>query len=153
MKILTASFKTSKELQESVFEDDIELNEYLDRAYFYLSSQKWCKSINKGWLAKGWPGVLAICYFQINPDFGADEFVWVVVGDLPTAYIDIESATELGEVLSSYVVIMEDWVDAVESGKSLDDVFPVEVTPNKKFTSLLKKRLLFIKERIIPLSR
>jgi len=72
----------------------------------------------------------------------------IIVGDIPPAYIDIESATSPNEVVASYIEIMCDWVACVERGESTDDCYPVEVPPTEKYAKMLKKRLELLSEEL-----
>ena len=91
-------------------DDVIKLSE---DAQNYLGSFHWCKRIINGWLSHEWGYILGIFYFEIEPlkESSADKFVWIVVGDLPSAYIDTVSATNALSALESYVFLMEDWID------------------------------------------
>ena len=130
------------------FDDIIKLSV---EAKNYLNSFDWCRNINRGWLAQEWGYVLCVFYFEITPrpDSKADNFVWIVVGDLPTVYIDIESATNVKEVLESYIFLMQDWIDQVNNGKSIDNCYPIEVKPTKKMAKMLEGRIKIIKDDFI----
>ncbi|MDD4968141.1 MAG: DUF4826 family protein [Paludibacter sp.] len=117
----------------------------------YLNSFVWCNKILNGWLVKDWGYMLCIFYFEIDsvPQSGADKFVWIIVGDLPSAYIDIESAHNELEAFEVYVFLMEEWITNVEQGKSVDDCFPINVKPSKKHANMLSNRVKIIKSDFI----
>lgn len=50
---------------------------------------------------------------------------WVVVGDLPPAYLVVDDSPTLLEALSTYEELMADWIAAVRDGRSIDDCTPV----------------------------
>lgn len=135
--------------QASTFEDILGLSEKDKNLYGlsveaknYLLRHKWCKSILSGWLAVYWEGVLGVFLFEIEPSgSGVDEYVWIVVGDIPPAYVDVESGENSREVLESYVAIMRDWADTVLKGESVEDCYPVEVPPTKEYADMLQNRL------------
>ena len=114
----------------------------------YLSSFKWCKKIIEGYVAKEWGYILGIFYFKIEPTLGsgADNSVWLIVGDIPPAYIDIRSATNEYEALNSYVFLMEDWINHVKDGKSVDECYPINVEPSEEYADMLSSRIEIIKE-------
>ncbi len=118
----------------------------------YLASFAWCDAILNGWLVKDWGYMLCIFYFEINPTYGseADNFVWVVVGDIPPAYVDIKSANTELEVLKVYVDLMEAWIDKVRDGKSVKECFPIHVEPTLKYADMLSSRVKIIKSDFIP---
>lgn len=117
----------------------------------YLSSFNWCNSILDGWLVKEWGYILCVFYFKIrpSPDSGADEFVWIIVGDIPPAYIDIKSAHDEFDALEVYVSLMEEWINNVKKGKSVDNCFPISVSPSKKHAIMLSNRIDIIKNDLI----
>ena len=130
-------------------EDDIDTILLAKKAENYLLSHPWCNSIENGWLAVSWGYIMCVFLFKITSDEEeVDDYVWMVVGDLPYVYVDIESATEPKEVLECYVDILSDWVDAVESDDSVAHCYPVEVPPDKEYARMLKSKLGFISKEI-----
>jgi hypothetical protein len=116
----------------------------------FLLAHKWCGEVVKGWLSIGWGDMLAVFLFEIIPNGNkADKFVWVVNGDLPSAYIEIESAKNWNEVLRSYVNLMEDWVYCVVNNLSTDKCYPIGVSPTKEYAEMLNSRIQIIKEEIL----
>lgn len=137
-------------ISRSEIEEQEEVKKLSDEAVRYLRGQTWCKEVQQGWIGEEWGGILSVFLFKILPsDEGIDDYVWVVVGDIPPAYIDIESSESVDEVLEGYVYIMSEWVKRVEKGRSVDDWFPVSVPPEKKYADMLKSRLTFIKDNIL----
>jgi hypothetical protein len=61
-----------------------------NEACAFLLAQSWCRAVRVLTLKKWIEGVLALLYAEIEPEpqSGAAEAVWVVVGDLPPAYFD-----------------------------------------------------------------
>ena len=51
--------------------------------------------------------------------------------------------------LDAYLGKMQDWVDAVDEGRSVEDLLPVNAAPTKEYADLLRGRLEFIGERIL----
>ncbi|MDL2213830.1 hypothetical protein LJC29_07685 [Bacteroides sp. OttesenSCG-928-N06] len=136
--------------------DDIEhIDEVLElstEAQKYLSSFPWCNKILRGWLAKSWGYMLCVFYFEIEPKplYGADNFLWIIVGDIPPAYIDIESAHNELEALEAYVYLMEEWINTFRQGKSIENCFPINIEPSEKYANMLSKRMEIVKTNFIP---
>lgn len=131
------------------------INEVIDlslEAKKYLDSFEWCTMIVNGWLAKDYGYMLCIFYFEIvpTPGTGADKYVWIIVGDLPPCYIDIESAQNKLEALETYIFLMDEWSHNVLNDKSVDDCFPINVEPTKKYAEMLLSRTEIIKSDFIP---
>ena len=57
---------------------------------------------------------------------GTDEYLWVLVGDLTSAYFVTDYSPTLRSAAKVYYRLMQDWVSAVLSKAPLDDVYPVE---------------------------
>lgn len=149
MNIDTSQFIPTDRIDTSDVEDKDEVIQLVEEAEGYLKSQKWCSSIKNGWYAVGWGYMLGVFYYEIIPNGDADSSVWVVVGDLPTAYIDIESANDEIEVILSYVELMEDWIENVENGNSVEDCFPINVSPTREHAAMLRDRTKLIREEIL----
>jgi len=88
---------------------------------------------------------LAIFLFKINPlHVEVDDYVWIVVGDIPPAYIDVESGKNPKEVLESYIFVMNDWVSNVLEGKGVGESYPMNVLPTMEYATMLKNRLVIL---------
>jgi len=129
-----------------------EVLDLANEAREYLSSFKWCKEITNGWLAAEFGYMLCVFYFEIVPSEGskADNFVWIIVGDIPPAYIDVVSAPNVKDAIISYCEIMEDWIDVVNKGNSVEECFPISVDPTKEHADMLKTRITLIKNELLP---
>ena len=78
-----------------------------------------------------------------------DNLIWVIVGDLPSAYITVENSPNPACALDSYIGAMEDWVEAVEQGRPVFDIIPVNAEPTLANAQRLKTRLSFLDEEIL----
>ena len=130
--------------------DDSEFIELAEEAASFLKNHKWCKEIEKQWLAADWENLLAVFFFKIVPNSAdADDYVWVVVGDLPPAYIDIESSDNEIETVRVYTKLMDDWVQHVKKGQPTDDCYPINVPPENEYAEMLAIRIRLIRENIL----
>ena len=94
-------------IPQSGLEETFELQKMASEAEAFLLSQDWCKSILNGYLDRGWAGILAVFYFEIIPTtINADNNVWIIVGDLPPAYIDTKSCPNGATAIDGYVGAM-----------------------------------------------
>jgi hypothetical protein len=75
--------------------------------------------------------------------------LWVVVGDLPPAYLVCDDAPTWQEALQSYCSEMTRWVEAVRAGTSLEDVIPVGSEPTLEHAAMLASRVEFIRGKIV----
>ena len=87
------------------------LQEMAEQARQYLLAFNWCKAIQKGWFGWGVGGIAAVFLFEIEPAIpNVDNVLWVVVGDLPPAYmVTDEIPTPFSEALRTYVDLMGEW--------------------------------------------
>ena len=116
----------------------------------YLSSQKWCHKIIDGWFAVGWGYIMTAFFFRFDPiGEGVPDNVWIIVGDLPSAYIDAIDNTNGVMAVEAYVIEMQKWVDSVKLGTSIDNLIPVNVPPTKEFANMLEERLQILREEIL----
>jgi hypothetical protein len=150
MKINTKKMIPIKKVRRANEKDNMSLFSLKNEAISFLKHQKWCKSISNGFLGFGIAGILAIFYFQIEPSFDdVDSEVWVIVGDIPPAYISIEDNNNPYMALTGYIFEMRLWINAVKNKKAIDDLIPVNVPPEIKYAEMLEKRLDFIEKNIL----
>ena len=118
----------------------------------YLAGFDWCESVLSGYVGLVIPPVLGVALFEIDPQDGADPWIWVVGGDVPFAFMEFDDEDTVSAIaaLERYAEIMEDWVAAVVGGGSLDRVFPIDASPTVENAELLRRRLAFIKQQVIP---
>lgn len=124
---------------------------FLQEAQLFLNNKKWCQKIEDGFLGIYVEGILAAFKFIIIPTSdNIDKELWVIVGDIPPAYLVTDYAPDAISALKVYVEEMNLWVDAVMNNKSIDDLIPVNTSATKENAKNLKKRLDFIIDKIIP---
>jgi hypothetical protein len=116
----------------------------------FLAGQRWCSRIGTGWLSFAIPGVLGIFLFEVvGNSEKVPPKVWVVVGDVPSAYIALPADSGWQDVLAGYVFEMRRWVTAVQSGLSVSELIPVGVTPTREHAEMLAGRLDFIQSDLL----
>jgi hypothetical protein len=116
----------------------------------YLKSFEWCTGITETWFGCGVGGVFAVFLVGITSDSDdADSTLWVVVGDLPPAYLVTDDAPTPTEALRCYVQEMRQWVNAVRENEPLDDVIPVNVVPTPENADKLDMRLSFLEREFL----
>jgi len=135
-------------------DDSAFLREAYEEAHQYVSWQPWCRGVREEHLGFTIPGVVAVFLVRIWPaDPAVDESLWVVVGDLPTAYLVTDNAPNGIDALDGYCELMDEWVAAVRSGRGrakTAGVFPVEAKATRKNADSLASRVAFLREHVIP---
>jgi hypothetical protein len=154
--VTSAPVDLSKVVPTATIKGDAEgeprlLREMRDEAVNYLTSFGWCRLIVDSYFGLGVGGVVAVFLFRIEPaGDDVDEWVWVVVGDVPPAYIAVEDAPNPATALDAYIGAMQEWVDAARAGGSVAELIPVNVPPTVENAERLSRRLQFIDEEILP---
>lgn len=117
----------------------------------YLRSFAWCLDIKQGRLSDGFGGIIALLHFQVTirnvPD---DEWVWIIIGDVPSAYLEAELFVTPHAALQRYLDGLDEWIAAAEAGKPLQDLIPIEVTPSPDLIAQLRPRIKTLREEILP---
>ena len=128
-----------------------ELKAMLDGAKAYVSSFDWCPQVRQAFMGLGIGGVLGVYLLEFcEPIRGQDDYLWVVEGDVPSAYLVVDDAEDAVAALAIYCHLMEDWCNAVAAGNSLDEVYPVDAPPDREHARMLRHRIAFIRSKIIP---
>lgn len=124
-------------------EEAVLLKELLSDAERYVSKFAWCKAIRGVYFGIGVGGVFAVFLFAIdNSASPGDDLIWVVVGDIPPAYLVVrDGPQDAKEALGVYLELMREWVDAVRKGMSTSGLIPVNAIPSPKYAEMLGSRL------------
>lgn len=143
--------------EQVVGEDDEEtelLQEMLSSAKEYLASFRWCPPIDRVYFGCGVGGIVAVFLFHLREKIqGTEDWLWVVEGDLPAAYLVLDRASEPISALEVYCELMEEWAQAVLENRPIKDVFPVGAEPTTENAKNLQKRLAFIRKEVLPRER
>ena len=141
-----------RDIKKSNIEFKNEVFEQSEKARKYLLSFNWCKKILNGWLVDEFAYMLCIFCFKIEPTelSNADDKLWIIDGDLPSAYLDMESYTNAYDALRFYCLLMEEWIDHVNKGESVDECYPIYVPPTKEYANMLQTRINIVKEDFLP---
>lgn len=122
----------------------------LDEARDFLEFYDWCSAILAEYVGFVYPGIVGVFLFKIKPSKpGVDEWIWVIVGDLPPAYLTCDGCRNPAAALDGYIGAMNEWVEAAEAGKSVKNLVPVNVPASPKNADMLKVRLKFLDENIL----
>lgn len=116
----------------------------------FLLSHSWCTEVVEGRIGEAIPGILGLFLVRIVPSRPeVDDQLWVVVGDLPPAYLVCDDCHDAASALQGYLFEMSRWIQAVESGEPISGLIPVNVPPTAEWAAALKRRLQFIEQKIL----
>jgi hypothetical protein len=92
---------------------------------------------------------LGIFLFEIEPlNDTVDDFIWVIVGDVPSVYLD-KTISSGKDALERYCELMEEWADHVKNNKSLDECYPVDAESTTENAELLNTRVSFLRKELL----
>ncbi len=116
----------------------------------FLLFYDWCREIREEYLGLYVDGIIGVFLFQISPSrVDVDEWVWVIVGDLPPAYLTCEDCPNPATALDGYIGAMSEWVEAASTGRSVAELIPVNVPATPVNAEKLRRRLEFLDERVL----
>lgn len=131
-------------------EDIDEMKSMYQEAQKFLEFYDWCLEIKESYIGMLYPGIVAVFLFKIIPTRDdVDEWIWVIVGDLPAAYLTVDECPNPATALDGYVGAMLEWVGAAQKGNSVAELIPVNVPATQENGDILKTRLDFLDERIL----
>ena len=140
-----------EQMQGEVPEDAEMLRSMAAEATKFISSFAWCGSIEGAYFGAGIGKIVAVFFFLIRPNPPwTDRALWVVVGDLPSAYLVTDVSKTPSEALRAYIHEMKRWVELAKKGRSSRDVIPVNVPPTPKWAKQLGGRLKFLEQNVVP---
>lgn len=130
-------------------EDREELNSLSKEAIAFLMGFGWCTSIAAAYLALAVPNVFGVFLINLVPTRPeVDNWLWVVVGDIPPAYLVVDHCSDGIKALETYLREMRRWVETVNKGESVEDCIPVNCAPTKKNAKDLSERLTLLNQFI-----
>jgi hypothetical protein len=125
--------------------------ELAEAAKKYLARQPWCKKVLEVWWGDGLAPKVGAFLIRFEPAewSKAEGYMWVIVGDLPPAYMWPGDCRNVYQALNGYCGAMKMWADAANAGTSVDKLIPVNVAPTKGHASMLLGRLELIDEMFL----
>ena len=138
-----------------VGEDDAEtqkLRSMESVARDFITDFDWCGGIREFYFGAGIGGVFAVFLAHIRPNQSSvDEYLWIVVGDMPSAYLVTDDCPNPKEALEGYIWEMRKWVALAKEGRTSNDVIPVNVPATPDWAETLEIRLDALAQKIIPI--
>jgi hypothetical protein len=142
------------DLFEDSGEDTAILCDMADEARAYLESFEWCRSIEESFFGDGVPDAVAVFLFHIEATRpGIDRWLWVIVGDLPPAYLLTHASKNPAQALEGYIDEMSKWVKLAKEGKFSETVITVDAEPTPENAADLEGRLALLTRNVVPAFR
>ena len=144
--------------QEAVGDDEEDTNlirQMGKAASDYCNGFEWCDSVQQVYFGGGVGGILCVFLLSIVPAReGIGEWIWVVLGDIPAAYLPLEDSSSPKEVFDTYLRGINNWVSFAKKGKTGtpdDGVPPIDAPATPENAAILERRLGLIKELLTPI--
>lgn len=120
----------------------------------YLRCFPWCQAIREACYGDGYGGIVAVFLFRIEPSRpGVDEWLWVVFGDVPPAYLVTDGCKTPSQALEAYLEEISRWAALAKEGRSSKDVIPVYVPATPQNAADMEQRIKILREVILPAFR
>ncbi len=118
----------------------------------YIQNFSWCKAIREFYYGNGYGGIVAIFLFRIEPNrLHVAEWLWVVVGDLPPAYLMIDDCKTPSKALEAYIAEVSKWVELAKYGRSAKRFIHVNQQATPENAAALESTLNFLSEVLVPI--
>jgi hypothetical protein len=151
----TARFQRHPNLDGGNAEETALLLPMAERALGYIRGFHWAPPVQDLYLAFGIGKIIALFLvrFERAIEGNVEDELWVVVGDMPSAYFVTEAAPDPAEALIVYCELMEDWAERILEGRDLEGSYPVHVEPTVEHARMLKSRTGTIRRDFVPMAR
>jgi hypothetical protein len=121
----------------------------------YIDSFSWCKAVLNSYFGGGVGGIFAVFFFHIQPSRrGISPWIWIMVGDIPPAYLPLDDCHSPAEAFKTYILAMSNWVEFARKGRTgsaRQGVPPVSVPATPEWAELLNQRLYGLTIAVKPL--
>jgi len=146
-------FQDIRTISAAGAEESLALRQMADDATLYLSRFPWCPPILRGWLADGAGGIIALFLFEFTkPMQNGDRRLWVVVGDFPRACVRVLAEDSPHAAIERYVGLLERWINKVMIFDAASwNEFPLELEPSLRQAKLLRLKIDFLRQEVLPL--
>jgi hypothetical protein len=135
-------------------QDTFLLRRMSEDARHYISSFSWCSGIQNSYFGGGVGGIFAVFLFQIRPSRpDVESWIWIVVGDIPPAYLPISDCKSASEVFKTYIRGMTKWVELArlgQSGTPEDGIPPVNMPATPEWAEKMSQRLVGLTLSVKP---
>jgi hypothetical protein len=139
------------EIQGDDEEDTALLKQMGEQATRYVRSYPWCLDLGAGYFGDGIGWIVGIFLFQVAmKGFDGHQWIWVFMGDVPSAYLLLDSYRSPHAALEKYIEGLETWVKEAEHGRTSPDLIPINVPPTPEYVAMARSRVASLREHILP---
>jgi len=106
------------------FESRDDYDQLVATARSFLASRPWCRGIKRIWFVRGFK-YLSVFYCEIEHTPAQPPDVWVIVGDVPPAYMPTKACGNGVEAVLGYVGALSEVIENFNDGKTLEGCIPI----------------------------
>jgi hypothetical protein len=135
-------------------QDTVLLRKMSEDAKRYISSFPWCDAVLGSYFGGGVGGIFAVIFFHIRPSRpNVEPWIWIVVGDIPPAYLPLTDCKSPAEVFKTYLRGMSNWVKLARKGLTGtpdQGVPPVSIPATPEWAEKINQKLNGLKLAVQP---
>lgn len=122
-----------------------------ERADEYIQGFEWCGEIQSRTIYYSLGKVLTVFLYNAA-DLEADEDTdnWIIVGDLPSAGLNVVDDDSLVGALGRYADYAEEWAECAVDGDLETECYPFDEDRTPELGRMLSTRVEFIRNQVIP---
>ena len=122
-----------------------------DKAVRYVRSFRWCIDLHEQYFGDGVGGVVALFLHRVTiRGFQRPEWIWVIVGDIPSVYLELEGFPTPRAALGRYIEGVEEWLAASPEARKSGEIIPIDVPPAPEWLEGLAGRIKTLRTLVLP---
>jgi hypothetical protein len=126
------------------------LRDMASQAVRYVREFPWCVELHEQYFGDGIGGVVALFLFRITiVGLESPEWVWIIVGDLPSSYFGFHGFPTPRAALLLYIEGVEEWLAASPDERASGDLIPIDVPQNPESLELLSGRAAMLRATVL----
>jgi len=120
----------------------------------YIRCFPWCKAVREAYYGDGYGGIVGVFLFRIEPSKpDVDEWLWVIFGDVPPAYLVTDSCKTPSQAVEGYITEIMKWVELAKEGRTSKEIIPVYVPATPENAADVERRMKLLRDVIVPAFR
>jgi len=122
-----------------------------EEAERYVRSSRWCIDLHDQYFADGVGGIVALFLHRVTiRGIEVPDWVWVIVGDLPSVYLEFEGFPNPRAALARYIEGVEEWLAASPQERESGEIIPIEVPNQREWIEALARRMETLRSLVLP---
>lgn len=126
------------------------LRAYADEARSYLEDYPWCTGVRQLLYGVGVGGVVAVFLAELCVKGLEVQWLWVLAGELPAAYLPVEKAADPCAALRVYCDEVAVWVEEVRRGAASPRGLSPRAPATREVADELAVKLITVRRIVLP---